>query len=398
MVFLAYTLFLSGFYFVPNAVDLYKFYIIAVFFPGLLLLRSTLHLAWRSHIWRCLLAYLCYMLLSSLWSDSFSAAQLWRDLRYTAYILSFILLMLYFFERDPRLPGGMMHLVTLVAAMAAAVSIALFEPAAQLPALTAERLKGVGITKNFNTSAFVYGFFGVMAVYFARRHWGQMWGYIYTASFAVILLFVILTQSNTGLLALTSGCSVLFLINRKPGRRVLYTGLSLALATALYLIWSLGLLNAEVDIGFTRRLPIWDYSLQRWQEAPIFGNGYQKTLLLTAAGKESVMNYAHSLFISSLRDGGLVGLFLLLPIYVLGIREGLKAALARKEAPYLGLLFFGLVCVIADVDQIITRPRELWIMLWLPLACLIACEMGSDTERSPESAADHGESTPKNIC
>ena len=42
-----YSLFLAGFYFVPNAVDLYKFYIAAVFLPGLFLIPAVYALFFR---------------------------------------------------------------------------------------------------------------------------------------------------------------------------------------------------------------------------------------------------------------------------------------------------------------------------------------------------------------
>lgn len=114
IVFVTYTLFLAGFYFVPNAVDHYKFYIAAVFFPGLFLLPRVMTQSQGSLIWRSLLVYLGYMLLSSFWSHSFSVAALWRDIRYCAYLLSFILLTVYFFERNRQLPVAIMQGVALL--------------------------------------------------------------------------------------------------------------------------------------------------------------------------------------------------------------------------------------------------------------------------------------------
>ena len=275
LVFVTYITFLAGFYFVPNAVDHYKFYIAAVFFPGLLLLPTALKQARHSLIWLCLLAYLGYMLLSSLWSDNFSTAMLWRDVRYTGYILSFILVTLYFFGRNRLLPTAIMQLVALVVIVAAAISIATFEPDTQQPVSLQQRMVGLGTTDNPNPSAFIYGFFAVIALDYARRHWGEKLAYVYTAGFAIIFIFVIWTQSNTGLLALTAACTLLFLADRRRARPTLFIGLLLGLATAAYLAWSLGLLTAAVDAGFNKRLSIWRYVVEQWQSAPVFGHGYQ---------------------------------------------------------------------------------------------------------------------------
>lgn len=376
IVFVTYTLFLVGFYVVPNAVDLYKFYIATVFFPGLLLLPSVLRQSRRSFIWLTLVAYLGYMLASSLWSEDFSAAMLWQHVRYTLYILSFILLTLYFFMRDRLLPEAILHGLTLAVILAATISILYFEQVTMLPALTEKRLVGLGITENPNPSAFIYGFFGVVALDYARRHWGEKLAYVYAAGAIIIAVFVILTQSNTSLLALSAGSTLLFLVDHRRAWPALVTGLLLGLATAIYLAWSLGLTSTAIDIGFVRRLPIWQHILEQWQDAPIFGHGYQKVIMLEDNGEPSIMSYAHSTFLSTLRDGGLVGLALLLLVYFFALRAALKMAFTDDRALYLCLFVFGLVCVLVDTDQIVTRPRELWIILWLPMACLMAYELG----------------------
>ena len=384
VVFLTYTLFVAGFFFVPNAVDLYKFYILMVFFPGLFLLPGTLKLCWRSPIWCSVIAYFVYMLVSSFWSQEFSLAILRRDVLYAVYILSFILLTVYFFARNEQLPNTVMYLVALVVMVAALFSIVSFEPSTQLPDLTEARLNGVGPLGTINGSAFIYGIFGVIALDYVRRNWGQSLAYIYATGFAIIVLFVILTQSNTGLLALSAACALLFLFHAKRNSRALYIGLPLGLCACLYLAWSLGLLIGTMDMGFSLRWPIWDRAVKLWQSAPVFGLGYQ-----TAPGvieiKDGVnINYAHSLFLSTLRDGGLVGFFLLLPVYGLAFRAGLKMALKKSEPLYLCLFIFGFIVVLVSMDQILTRPRELWLVLWLPLACLIADELGLIKSKSLE--------------
>jgi O-antigen ligase len=390
VVFVTYSLFLAGFYFVPNAVDNYKFYTAAVFLPGLFLLPRVLKLCWRSPIWLSLLAYLGYMLLSSLWSAEFSPATLWRDVRYTAYILSFILLTLYWFERNRLLPDAIMEAVALVVIVAALVSVIAFQAMGLLSMATEDRLVGLGITDNPNPSAFVYGFFGVIALDYARRHWGEKLAYIYAAGVLVIILFVILTQSNTGLLALAAGCVLLFLFDRRPAHPSLIIALCLGTAAAIYLAWVLGLLSATADIGFMNRLPIWQRILEQWQDAPAFGYGYQPTPILWPDGRSSILNYAHSGFLSTLRDGGLVGLALLLIVYGFALRAALNMVFTSRRARYLGLFVFGLACVLVDSDQMVTRPRELWIILWLPLACLVAYELGLTGDDSPGSPGSSG--------
>jgi O-antigen ligase len=399
-VFVTYMLFVAGFYFVPNAVDHYKFYIAAVFLPGLFLLPAALRLAKGSYIWPALLAYLAYMLLSSLWSEDFSAALLWRDIRYTAYILLFILLTLYFFGRDRQLPDAILQRVALVVILAAAASVATFPYLASLPALTEHRLVGWGTMDNPNPSAFIYGFFGVIAVDYARRHRGDALAWVYAIGAVIIILFIILTQSNTSLLALASACALLLFTDRRnmrTTRLALFTGLALVVVTAIYLAWVLGLGSAAIDLGFMNRLPIWRHVLEQWQAAPIFGQGYQLQIVMGDDGKPALLNHAHSLFLSTLRDGGLMGLALLLLLYFFALRAALKMALTERRALYLCLFVFGLVCVLVDTDQVVTRPRELWVILWLPLACLTAYEVGLTGDLSAGSAFREAGGSPKKM-
>lgn len=144
------------------------------------------------------------------------------------------------------------------------------------------------------------------------------------------------------------------------------------------MLWSLGLLSNPADSGFSERLPIWRTVLDQWFDASVFGNGYQPQLLLTPPGDEDIANYAHSAFLSTLRDSGLTGL--LLRLLVLATATRAASALAREygDPIYLILIVFGFICMTADTDQLITRPRELWIIFWLPLAMILA--------RTPASA------------
>ncbi len=395
-VLVTYTLFLAGFFFVPNAVDNYKFYVTAVFLPGLFLLKGTLSTCLRSPIWLSLLAYLAYMLLSSLWSENFTLPALWRDVRYTAYILSFILLTIYWFERSRLLPDAVMDAVTLVVIVAAAISVTTFEGLLSLPNLPAERMEGFGITDNPNPSAFVYGFFAVIALDNARRHWGEWLGYLYAMGVLVIAAFVVLTQSNTGMLALATACGLLFLLDRSPVQPAVVIALFFSIAAATALAWSFGIISASTDHGFMNRLPIWESILQQWQSAPVFGYGYQQTIMLRPNGMPSIMNYAHNSFLSTLRDGGLVGLVMLLTVFGLVLRAGLKMVYIEHRARYFCMFAFGIVCMLADADQLITRPRELWIILWLPLACLMAYEIGLTGADAPKSSAGRRGGSPKN--
>jgi O-antigen ligase len=336
------------------------------------------------------------MMLSSVWSENFTLDALWRDIRHTAYLLTFILLTIYWFERNRLLPDAVLDAVTLIVIFAALLSIITFEDLAMLPRLTEERMMGFGITDNPNPSAFIYGFFGVIALDYARRHWGETLAYVYAAGVFVIAVFVILTQSNTGLVALVTACTLLLLLDRRPARPIVIIALFLGLLAAISLAWSFGLISAATDDGFMNRIPIWERILEQWKSAPVFGYGYQQTILLDQNGERSILNYAHNTFLSTLRDGGLVGLVMLVVVFGLMLRSALSMVYVEHRARYACLFAFGMVCMLVDTDQLVTRPRELWIIMWLPLAGLMAYELGLLRQVSSDPSFVPAEGAPKN--
>lgn len=371
-----YALFLAGFFVVPNAVDLYKFYIYLVLVPGLFLLPRVLGPAWASPLWRLLLAYFGYMLLTSLWSAEFSAAELWRDVFRAACILGFMLLTAYYFSLSPALQDWLLRVIALVAVLSAATAIVALPELSLPPALPEQRLAGPGIANNPNPAAFIYGAITLVVLDSATRQRGWLAAGGHAIGIAVLLLFIVLTQSNTGLLALLLAGALLLLVDRHLTWPKLVTALLLGGVALLFLAWSLGWLNGVLDAGLAQRFPIWEYILEQWRAAPVFGNGLQRPATPAGDQQAHLLSYAHSLFLATLRDGGAVGLALLLGVWGYALHTAARVARREQRPLYLCMLVFGLLCMLVDTDQAITRPRENWIMLWLPLACLLAYTPG----------------------
>jgi len=374
---LAYSLFLVGYFIIPSGGDLYKFYSVAVFVPGLFAVKPALREPVDAGLWYSILAYLVYMLLTSFWSIDFTAKEFLVDARLAAYIVMFLLITILLSARDQKLFESILRLVCVGAGIAALISIALWYSKYPIPR---PRLTGIGIIDNPNPSAFVYGFFALLNAYYAFRS-GNPWAKTVFFFLCIVLLaFVYLTRSNTGILATATSVSLL-LAFYKHNHRLLAAGSILgAVAAILYLLWSLGLLSDPVDSGFSERLRVWQLVLNQWLEAPVFGNGYQSEFLLTPSGGKDVANWAHNALLATLRDGGIIGLTLHLLVLATATRAASRLARKYGDPIYLILIVFGFICMTADTDLLITRPRELWIIFWLPLALILA--------RGPVSASD----------
>jgi len=366
---LAYSLFLAGYFITPNGGDLYKFYAVAVFLPGLFALRTMLRKPGDTSLWYSILAYIAYMLLTSFWSVNFSGKAFFDDSRLAAGIVIFLLVTLHICAQDRKRFENIIRLICVCAGIAALVSIALWN-INQLP--PRPRLTGIGIIDNPNPSSFVYGLFAVLNAYYAFRA-RQPWIRAAFSVLCIILLtLVVLTESNTGILATASAMTLLLILYKHRQRLLLAGGLLVGVAVILYLLWSLGLLSSPVDAGLVQRLPIWHTVMNQWLAAPVFGNGYQPEFLLTPSGDKDAANWAHSALLATLRDGGVTGLILHLLILATAMHAAFRLAREYEDPIYLVLLLFGFICMTADTDQLITRPREVWVIFWLPLAMILA--------------------------
>ena len=120
--------------------------------------------------------------------------------------------------------------------------------------------------------------------------------------------------------------------------------------------------------GLPLRPTIWQAVFEWATLAPFFGHGLltpHPTVVMESIGFET--DNAHCGFLATLRDGGLVGLALLLLVLFAGARAAYR--FGRWESNYLLLvmLLYGITSMATSADELITRPRELWAVLWLPL-------------------------------
>ena len=277
--------------------------------------------------------------------------------------------------RDPEtsdVRNFLSALLRMAATLAALISIPLWYSSHSFPD---SRIIGIGTLENPNPSAFVYGFFAVISCQLALGYDTLWLKLIFTLSALLLTAFVFLTQSNTGILATTSSIALLLLLHH--GGRLLHLagGAIAAFAALLFLFYSLGILEKPMDGGFSQRIPIWEKVIDQIEQAPLIGHGHQKQVLLDAKGTPDTANYAHSALLASFRDGGLVAIVLHLLILATALASAAGIYRQNKDPVYFAYLLFGFICMLADTDQLITRPRELWIIFWWPLAMIIAARI-----------------------
>lgn len=380
LVLLVYALFLAAFFLVPNAVDVYKFYSMAVFAPGLLYCVRTVRLTANSRLALATLLCLGYMLTTSFWSREFSAVALWHDTQLLVYIAVFLLVTVTMGLDKGEHLDRVLRLVCVCAAVSAVISVPYWYSHHPFPV---SRLVSIGMFTSPNQSSFVYGFFSLLSVYYVVQSNGHAERVLYLAVVVTLLAFVTLTQSRTGILATLFSALLLVVFSARNKKTAFGIAVLIGLVFAAFELTAPDTLSRLNNLEITHRIDIWQQALAIFSASPVFGQGYQSGFAATIPDSPHVFISAHNTFVAALRDGGVVGLGLELYMLLVAIRLGLAELANRGNSLYLVLLLFSLICMSTATDRLITRPRELWILLWLPLALLVIRELQQARGASP---------------
>lgn len=361
LLILGYGIFLVGLFYNPNQVDHYKVYYIAVLLPTLFVLSrayGNVHLS--PLFWLCI-AYICYTLLSSFWSMDFSWVGFLRHCFYSILVVSFIFATAVVREYSEIQFVILKKILVIAAALAAVFSILLWYVIEGHP-FPDSRLIGMGRMLNENLTGMAYGLVAIIGAHLfiqeTRRQAAILWG----ISFILLASLVLLTQSRSAIGAML--IAVLILTFNRGGLVLLFL-VSLA-GIALYLNDTL---LAHLLSGVQSRLYIWQSVIDLIKDKPWFGYGVLSDSTVSTPIGDFV--HAHSIYLATLRDGGVVGGVIFFSMLAVAIRTALRIAARSSHRLLLSLLVFGMLSMVADIDRLIIRPTEIWLIFWFPLALII---------------------------
>jgi O-antigen ligase len=259
-----------------------------------------------------------------------------------------------------------------IATLAALISLGLYLHRGEY---TFARFAGYGALYNPLLSAHVYGAF--------MAFWVATWIVQKSPfdppallSLAVLGTLTIATGSRTPLVALVACSAWLMIIAwSKRSLVLLVTGV---LAGGLLLTLHP---EAITSRGTSSRPEIWEKSWQLILDAPWFGHGYDAPLEIWVATLNYAMADPHNMLLAVLYYCGVVGLVLWLLLY--GLAFGL--AWRNRKDPLVviasSLLVFGLAASMTEGGSFISRPKEHWFLIWIPMALMFAAEIKIKTEK-----------------
>jgi len=237
------------------------------------------------------------------------------------------------------------------------------------------RLVGGGAFDNPLLSSHLFGFFCAywLSITMSCKHSRLLW--LSLPAMLIMFAAVIATGSRTPLVALTMAALWLSFIcwNR---RSLVMVGALVAIGLSVFTLFS----KMITERGDSYRFEIWQIALQKIADHPWIGHGYSANLAIDP-GVGYNFQEPHSFVLGVLYYVGVLGL---LPwLFFLG--WGLLSSWRQRVQPLLIIastwLVFGIGAGLTEGGGIISRPKEHWFLLWIPLALIAALSINQRARR-----------------
>ncbi len=256
------------------------------------------------------------------------------------------------------------RLSALLAAWVACLSLAYFM-IFELPA-GESRLNGYGVLENPLLTAHVLGAFAAfwLATWFQAR---KAWNPVPIICLAFLGVAIMATGSRTPLIGLTAALGWLLLVGDRR-RSLLAVGVAIAVLIAVLLIHP----DAITQRGLSYRPAIWMESLRQIGEHPWLGHGFGTSMTVVIPDLDFTLADPHNMELGVLYSGGILGLALWMTLYGLAIRFCWVYRSHTAVTIAAAWLVFGFASGLTEGNAFMSRPKEHWYLIWIPMALVYA--------------------------
>ena len=366
-----YVVFFCGFLFFPSSRAHNNFFYGTLLVPSLIILVHQFSVWRKNRIFSLVMIFLAYLVLTNLWGANVNLANVATLIKHLLYVLAFITasiaIEIYYPEKSDRL----LQILAGVAAIAFLLNMLWWYHAHAFPA---HRLSDIlGRMRNPILAGCIAGLACLTLIDNLPRHDRTAMRFLVGGGFLLNIAFIMLGQSRTALAALLPALLILTIpyLRRKASMVVLLGAIVVILGFVL---------QDALIAGFNRnsyRVDIWLATLDKATASLWWGQGYfSDTVALEINGR--VMRHAHNAYLAALRDGGLIGLLLLVGFVVTAVWRAWRQAQASNGYLNLALIVFGALAVFFDNDRLVDNPEELWVFFWYPLCRIIARDLVRD--------------------
>ncbi|WLI29987.1 O-antigen ligase family protein [Pseudomonas rhodesiae] len=354
-------LLLSSLFFVTNRNVLHKFYYGLFSAPTLLLLclrpREIKELL-REPLVIAFLVFCAWALTTLLWSPQPTVdSDLFKRPLHTFMLFAGCGLLLHYRNDMFKPIFFSAAVIALIVCLANLIAFAKgFEPSMRM-------IGGRGALDNPLLSSHVFGFFCIYWLYICitAQRLRVLW--FSAPALAVMTLAVLATGSRTPLVALTLAAFWIAFVRRNRRSAMMIATLVLG-AAALLLFYP----EAITERGSSYRLELWSMTLHRIAEHPWIGHSFNSDLSLVVDAYE--LYEPHSFALGVLYYVGIIGFIPWIFMLGWGLYKGFKE---RAQPLFLltsALLAYGIGAGLTEGGGILSRPKEHWFLLWIPLALI----------------------------
>ncbi|SEE52672.1 O-antigen ligase [Pseudomonas palleroniana] len=223
---------------------------------------------------------------------------------------------------------------------------------------------GRGALDNPLLSSHLFGFFCVYWLYICMttKRFQVLW--LSVPAMMIMAAALLATGSRTPLVAMALAVLWLSFLSRNRRAALLITSLVIALVGLLILYP-----EAITERGSSFRFEIWSLALQRIAEHPWIGHSYNSELYLTLSDGYQLYE-PHSFALGVLYYVGIIGFIPWAFMLGWGLYKGLKQRAQPLFILASTLLAYGIGAGLTEGGGILSRPKEHWFLLWIPLALL----------------------------
>lgn len=355
---------LTGMFWVGDRSHYHKVYYLLVALPtfiALLAAPKRIGQGASNGIFFCFIALSSYTMLSLAWSgtDNSYSSLIKRPLYIALLFYSIALIAL----EDRNRLEKVLNLSIWLAALSAVASLIYFFEMGHL-----DRFNGYGALYNPLLTSHVYGMFAALAL--ASLFMRSRNTLLSLGLFAIFATMLLKTGSRTPLLALCVALLWLALIDFSRRSLWILAGAGAA-GAALFMLTP----QAIMARGFSYRPEIWTQAWQQIREHPWFGHGYDHPMVFWVKGVNFAFADPHNMELALLFSGGVVGLSLWILLYGVALRFAWR----HRQDPLVMLastaLVFGFAAGLTEGNSFMSRPKEHWFLIWIPMALLAGASL-----------------------
>ncbi len=330
--------------------------------------RDVWESLWSSLSFKLLLFFLFFCAVSLLWNDA--SVLDFRQIKRLLLVLLFIIGMVYLAKT------GEDRIIKVLLLSAFSFAFAAFYSFYELYQLYYSKFyEGIGIIgagslSNPLLSSHIYGTMAVfIMVYFfsLERNWKK--DLLLFILFACLLGFVVLTKARTPLVALSG--VFLYLLWKRQNKFVLYVVLSVLCLLTVFFVINYDML---IERGLSFRPQIWSVVLGEISTNPLLGFGFGTEVNIYIEEIQANFSDTHSLYLGLLYNIGIIGFVAWIGLNISLILKGLKNSHSILAQVGLSILLYGMLAGLTEGTNFITRPKEVWFLVWLPVALLFASD------------------------